>query len=146
MDNLKIFDEFSSVLEGIYETVRTMIQLAHAEGGVEALVETEVGLNVWQGHCTDLYEFLRDSNLLVGAAVIHIISRHGRLSFTKILPFIEEPEGDMTFARYREYLRQVLLLPDRVEKRVEEIRTGRAAAKAKEIEADKAEVEGDAGE
>ena len=123
--NAEAYDEYLALIESAQETTRQMVVLAHAEGGIDELVETEDGLNIWQGLCTDLFDFLKTCDMIEGAALIHKISRHGRLSFTKIIPFIEEPEGDLTLTKYREYLRSVVMIPDRVESRLQEIRVGR---------------------
>ncbi len=117
-------------LNDVAEVLHIVHTMAHMIGdqGYDALVATSDGLQIWEGLCGDLMRFLNEAPSVVGAAIIHLISREGKISFTKIIPHIDH-EYQGTIDRLRAYIRRAIMIEDRVEQDLEKAREKADAAK-----------------
>ncbi len=128
-------------LNDVGEALHIVNTMAHMIGdqGYDALIATSDGLQIWEGLCEDIMRFLNEAPLIVGAAIIHLISREGKISFTRILPHVGD-EYNLTIQRLRGYIRHAIMIEGRVEEEIEKARQAREESEASKGLVD--EVEG----
>ncbi len=118
-------------LNDVAEALHIVHTMAHMIGdqGYDALISTADGLQIWEGLCEDIMRFLNEAPLIVGAAIINLISRESKISFTRIIPHVSD-EHNLTIQRLRSYIRHAMLIEMRVEADIEKAREKAEAAGA----------------
>lgn len=111
-------------------TINAMKVLFHDDPGYEKLIDTPDGLRIWEGLCEDLMVFIDRAPMIVGAAIINILSRDGRISFTRVIPHLPKEKYDGTIVRYREFMRRMVMIEDKAIASEMRAKEGREAARA----------------